>query len=63
MPIITVVANPMSTDEKRELVRELTATAARVMQVPPAIVTVLVDCRQPEDIGVGGVLLADRKGD
>jgi 4-oxalocrotonate tautomerase len=61
MPIISVVTNHMATDDKRELVRELTATAARVMKLPPETITVLIDCRQPEDIGVAGVLLADRK--
>ncbi|RJP50208.1 MAG: 4-oxalocrotonate tautomerase, partial [Anaerolineaceae bacterium] len=41
MPIISVVANHMATDDKRELVRELTATAARVMKLPPETITVL----------------------
>lgn len=60
MPIITVQGNPLPMEARRELVRELTQSAARIMGLPPETIVVVLECRPAEDYAVGGVLLADR---
>ena len=58
MPTITVEGPPLPTDSKRELVRRLTAAATEIYQIPH--ITVLIKENPPENVGVGGQLLADR---
>ena len=60
MPLIHVInATPSTTARKRELIAELTATYARVMQVRPDTIRIVIDELPREDWGVGGVTLAD----
>lgn len=61
MPIIHVIANTMSLETKRELTRELTEAAARILDMAPEKIVVILDSKSPEDIGVAGTLLVDRK--
>lgn len=61
MPIITVQANLLTLEARRELVHELTQTAARIMALPPQSIVVVLECRPAEDYAVGGVLLSDRE--
>lgn len=60
MPIITVQANQLSLETRRELVHELTQSAAHIMGLPLETIVVVLECRPAEDYAVGGVLLADR---
>lgn len=61
MPIIHVIANTMSLETKRELTHELTEAAARILHMAPEKIVVILDSKSPEDIGVAGTLLVDRK--
>ncbi len=59
MPTITVEGPPISIESKRELVSRLTEAATDVYQIPH--ITVLIKENPPENVGVGGQLLADRQ--
>ncbi len=59
MPLITVEGPAISTDAKRELVRRFTQTAREVYDIEDIIV--LIKENPPENVGVGGQLLADRQ--
>ncbi len=60
MPLIHVInATPSTTARKRELIAELTATYAQVMQMRPDTIRVVIDEVSRENWGVGGVTLAD----
>ncbi len=60
MPLIHVVnATSSSVDRKRELIRELTDTYARVMRMRPDTIRVVIDEHDRDSWGVGGVTLAD----
>jgi 4-oxalocrotonate tautomerase len=61
MPIITVSAGAVDVERKRKLVDGLTKVASEVYSLPPETVVVIVNEHARENIGVGGVLLADRK--
>ena len=59
MPVITVEGPAISTDAKRELVRRFTETAREVYDIEDIIV--LIKENPPENVGIGGQLLADRQ--
>lgn len=62
MPIITVEGPSLEAmDRKRTLVQELTQSAAKAFGLPAATVVVLLKSNAPENVSVGGQLLADRK--
>ena len=61
MPIIQVDGPRISDlDKKRALVAELTAAAARAYELPEDTMIVLLKENPPENVGLGGGLLADR---
>lgn len=60
MPVITVEATKLTKEQKRELVKELTISAAKIINVPEQIVTVYVKENEMDNIGVGGQLLSDQ---
>lgn len=60
MPMIHVLnATASNTERKRELIAELTATYARVMNMRPDTVRVVIQELPRENWGVAGVPLAD----
>ena len=61
MPRISVIA-PKESDvnKKRKLVEKLTDSVVEVYGVPREAVSVEIWGVEPEDVGVGGMLLADR---
>lgn len=61
MPVIIVNGPALSLEKKRELIKGLTEVASRVMNVPEEAFVVLVNENPQENVGVGGILLADRK--
>lgn len=62
MPTITVEGPPLSVEKKRELVAGLTdAAVAAYGGIPREAFFVLVNENQPENVGVGGELLCDRR--
>lgn len=48
-------------DRKRTLVRALSEAAAQAYSLPTEIMTVIIRENQPENVGVGGMLLLDRQ--
>ncbi|MCD4845668.1 MAG: tautomerase family protein [Methanosarcinales archaeon] len=50
---------PITVDQKRQLVKKLTEAAVEVYKI--GHITVLIRENPPENVGVGGELLADRK--
>ncbi len=62
MPTITVEGPPVSLAKKRRLVKGLWEVAAAVYDnVPAEAIVVLIRENGPENVGVGGELLADRR--
>lgn len=63
MPIITVEGPKMrGVEQKRELVEKLTNVAALVYGMEKKHIIVLIREVSPEDVGIGGELLMNRKG-
>lgn len=62
MPIIRV-DGPKVTDlnKKREFVQNVTAAAAALYGLPAQAIIVLLQENSPDNVGVGGQLLADRQ--
>ncbi|SHJ69355.1 4-oxalocrotonate tautomerase DmpI [Desulfofundulus thermosubterraneus] len=61
MPVITVNGPKMSKEQKAELVKSFTETASKIMNIPAQAFTILIEEMERENVGVGGVLLADRE--
>ncbi|OYD17514.1 4-oxalocrotonate tautomerase [candidate division WOR-3 bacterium JGI_Cruoil_03_44_89] len=59
MPTITVEGPPIKTEQKRQLVKKLTDAAVEVYRIEH--ITVLIRENPPENVGIHGQLLADRK--
>jgi len=62
MPVINV-EGPKIKDIgiKRTLVKEFTASAAKAYGLPEEAIVVLIKENVPENVGVGGRLIAERK--
>lgn len=60
MPIIEVSGPHLATEQKREMVRGLTEVAARVYARPKEQIIVIIRENRPENVGVGGELVAER---
>lgn len=60
MPVITIEGPRLSTEQKRQLVRELTKAAKDVIPLPAEAFTVLIKENSHDNVGVGGELLADK---
>ena len=61
MPVITIEAGTLTKEQKAQLARELTASASRIMGVPEQAFIAVIRENSPENIGVGGVLLSERR--
>ncbi|MGE5575941.1 MAG: 4-oxalocrotonate tautomerase DmpI [Syntrophothermus sp.] len=47
-------------EQKEQLVKEFTATASRITNIPKDAFIVLIKENNPENVGVGGELLANK---
>ena len=61
MPTITVEGPPIDVEKKRQLVKKLYDAAVDVYKIEH--ITVLIKENPPENVGVEGKLLADRRRD
>ncbi len=61
MPVIRVDGPQISVDKKRELARRLTEVAAEVYGMDKEHIIVLIRENPPENVGVGGELVIDRR--
>ena len=60
MPIITFDGGKITTEQKADLVRQFTEAAHKVTGIRKEAFVVVIRENAPENIGVGGELLADR---
>ncbi len=62
MPNITI-EGPRIPDinVKRVLVKELTDAAEKAYNIPREHIVVIIKANEPDDVGTGGVLVADRR--
>ncbi|GKX65213.1 4-oxalocrotonate tautomerase DmpI [Inconstantimicrobium mannanitabidum] len=60
MPVITVEAGKLNKEQKSKLVKELTRTASKAMNVPEQAFIVLVKENDIDNIGFGGQLMSER---
>lgn len=61
MPVIRVDGPQISVDKKRELVKRLTDVVAEVYGMGKEHIIVLIRENLPENVGVSGELVADRR--
>ena len=61
MPNITVEGPPIDIEQKRKLVKKLTDAAIEVYKIEH--ITVVIKENPPENVGVSGKLLIDRRRD
>ncbi|HOB87006.1 MAG TPA: tautomerase family protein [Bacillota bacterium] len=61
MPTIFFYGPELDPDKKRTLISEFTAAASKATGLSPSAFVVYLRTSTPEDVGVGGELLADRQ--
>ncbi|MFA4029417.1 MAG: hypothetical protein GDYSWBUE_000357 [Candidatus Fervidibacterota bacterium] len=61
MPVIRVDGPKIDTEKKRELARRLTEVAAEIYNMDKEHIIVLIRENAPENVSVGGMLIADRR--
>ncbi len=60
MPVITLETSKLTLEQKRELVKEFTETAARITNIPAHFFYVFLKENETENIGVDGKLLSEK---
>lgn len=61
MPNIPLEGPPITDlDKKRVLVQQITIAATQAYGLPPEAIVVILKENRPENVAVGGVLIADR---
>lgn len=60
MPVITLEGEKLSKEQKSQLVKELTASAAKIMNAPEQAFVVLLKENEKDNIGIGGQLLSQK---
>jgi len=61
MPHISIDGPHLNREQKAELVKEFTEIASRIMKIPKEAFVIVIKENDPENVGVGGKLLADRE--
>lgn len=59
MPLITMEAGKLNKEQKEQLIKEFTDSAAKILELPKDAFTVYLKENEYDNIGVGGRLLAD----
>lgn len=60
MPVITLEAAKLSKEQKQQLAKEFTESAARIMNTSPSAIYVFLKENELDNVGVGGKLLSDK---
>lgn len=60
MPVITLEGAKLSKEQKSQLVKDLTASAAKIMNAPEQAFVVLLKENEEDNIGVGGQPLSQK---
>lgn len=63
MPVITMDGPKLTREQKAELVKSFTRIASEVTKIPEKSFIVLIEERERDNVGVGGVLLSDIQPD
>lgn len=61
MPHIVFDGPELSREQKKELIKNFTATASKVTNIPREAFVVMIKENDLENIGVGGELLSEKK--
>lgn len=61
MPFITFEGPHMDKETKARIVRELTETASKILNIPPRAFSILIKENSADNIGLGGELLSNQK--
>ncbi len=61
MPIITLEVSKLSKEQKKDLVERFTKEASAVTKIPEQAFVVIIKENDPDNIGIGGALLSERK--
>jgi len=61
LPVITIDAPPLSREQKAQLVKSFADTASEVMNLPVSAMVFIINEVEPENVGVGDILLCDRE--
>ena len=61
MPVITLEAASLNKEQKKQLVKEFTESAARIMNMPKDSFYVFLKENALDNVGVGGILLSEKK--
>ena len=60
MPVITLEAAKLTKEQKQQLTKEFTESAARITGVPESVFYVFIKENDLDNVGVGGQLLSDK---
>ncbi|MGI6064918.1 MAG: 4-oxalocrotonate tautomerase DmpI [Bacillota bacterium] len=60
MPVIIFEGPKMTKEQKEELVKEFATSASRITSIPPEAIVTLIKESNPENVGLGTTLLADK---
>ena len=61
MPIIYMDGPALTKGQKAKLVKNFTRVASEITKIPAGSFIVLIEERDRDNVGVGGVLLSDKK--
>lgn len=61
MPVISVEIGKLSQEQKRELIGNLSATAAAITSIPLNAFTVVINELEDDNIGIGGKTIGELK--
>ncbi len=61
MPVIHMDGPKLTKEQKTELVKGFTRVASEVYKIPEKSFIVLIEERDRDNVGVGGVLLSDKQ--
>jgi 4-oxalocrotonate tautomerase len=60
VPFIQVDAGPITKEKKTELIKALTDAASSILDIPTEAFSVIIRENNPDNIGVGGIPLAEK---
>lgn len=61
MPIITMESGPLNYEQKEQLIKDLTETAARITHIPQQFFMVCLHELNEDNIGSGGEMVSEVK--
>jgi len=59
MPVITIEGPKMNKEQKAQLVKSFSESAAEIMGLPVEAMVIIIRETDPENVGVGNCLLCD----